>query len=76
MNVLPQAKLTGLGIGGASMEAELLDSQTGEQIGAIIEGRKGSQVSLAGLKEWGDAKAIMDDWAKGFRKRLDEAHDY
>ena len=74
MNVLPQTKMTGLGIGGASMEGELLDSQTGEQIGAVIQSQKGKRISLSGLKKWGDAKAVMDDWVKRFRKRLDEAH--
>jgi hypothetical protein len=76
MNVLPQTKMTGLGIGGASMEAELLDSQTGEQIGVVIQSQKGKRVSMSGLKKWGDAKAVMDDWAERFRKRLDEAHGY
>jgi hypothetical protein len=75
LNVLPQTKLTGLGLGGATMEAELLDSQSGEQIGAIVESHLGSRISLSGLSKWGDAKAVMDEWAKRFRKRLDEAHD-
>jgi hypothetical protein len=74
LNVLPQTKLTGLGLGGASMEAELLDSQTGEQIGAVIESDKGERLSFAGIKKWGDAKAIMDEWAEQFRRRLDETH--
>lgn len=75
-NVLPHTRLSGEGLGGASMEAELLDSQTGEQIGALIEGQKGSRFSFASLEKWGDAKAVMDDWAKRFRERLDEAHGY
>ena len=57
-----------------SMEGEVIDSQTGEQIGAVIQTQKGSRLSLAGVKKWGDAKAVMDEWAKRFRKRLDEAH--
>jgi hypothetical protein len=76
LNVLPQTKLTGIGLGSASMEGEVLDSQTGEQIGALIESKKGSRVSLSGMKEWGDAQSVMDEWAKRFRKRLDEAHGY
>ncbi len=74
LNAIPQAKLTGAGLGGASMEAELLDSQTGEQIGAVVETQKGSRLSFAGLKTWGDSKAVMDGWAERFRKRLDEVH--
>ncbi len=76
LNVLPQTKLTGAGLGGASMEGEIIDSQTGKQIGAVIQSQKGKMISLEGLTEWGDAKAVMDDWAKRFRKRLDEAHGY
>jgi hypothetical protein len=68
--------MTGLGIGGASMEAEVIDSQTGEQIGAVIQSQKGKRISMSGLKKWGDAKAVMDDWVKRFRKLLDEAHGY
>ncbi len=76
LNVLPQTKLAGLGLGGASMEAELLDSQTGEQIGAVIQSQKGKRLSMAGVKKLGDAKAVMDEWARRFRRRLDEAHGY
>jgi hypothetical protein len=74
LNAIPQTKLTGVGLGGASMEGEVVDSETGEQIGAVIEGQKGKRLSMAGLSKWGDAKAVMDGWAKRFRKRLDEAH--
>ena len=75
-NVLPQTRLSGEALGGVSMEAEVLDSQTWEQIGALIESKKGSPVSLSGLKKWDDVKPVMDEWAKRFRKRLDEAHGY
>ena len=74
--VVPAAwQITGVGLGGASMEAELLDSLTGEQVGAVVQNQKGSRLSMSGTKEWGDAKAVMDEWAKRFRKRLDEVHD-
>jgi hypothetical protein len=75
-NVLPIGKAIGGGLGGASLEAELLDSQTGEQIGALVESQLGERLSLDGYSTWGDAKTIMDRWAKRFRERLDEAHGY
>ncbi len=75
-NILPISKVAGTGLGGASLEAELLDSQTGEQIGALVESQSGKRLSLAGYSTWGDAKAVMNRWAKRFRKRLDEAHGY
>ncbi|MHC4648447.1 MAG: DUF3313 domain-containing protein, partial [Planctomycetota bacterium] len=74
-NILPIGKVAGTGLGGASLEAELIDSQTGEQIGALVESQIGKRLSLDGYSTWGDAKAIMDRWAKQFRKRLDEAHN-
>ncbi len=74
LNVLPQTKMSGLGLGGASMEAEMVDSQTGRQIGAVVESQLGSRLSMAGISSWGDAKAVMDNWAKKLKKRLDDAH--
>jgi hypothetical protein len=67
-----QAKLIGAGIGGASMEAEIVDSMTGEQIGAVVESKMGTRMPFANLGEWDAAKQVMDDWAKRFKKRLDE----
>ncbi len=71
-SLLPQAKLIGAGIGGASMEAEVVDSMTGEQIGAVVESKMGTRIPFANLGEWDAAKQVMDDWAKRFKKRLDE----
>ncbi|MHC4497877.1 MAG: DUF3313 domain-containing protein [Planctomycetota bacterium] len=59
-------------LGGVSMEAELLDSQTGEQIAAVIESRQ-KGVPFYGYDPWSGSKAIMDDWAKRFYNRLEEA---
>ena len=70
----PQAKIFGVGIGGASMEAEIVDSMTGEQIGAVVESKKGSNIPFANLGEWDAARQVIDDWAKRFKKRLDEVH--
>ncbi len=66
----PQAKLLGVGIGGASMEAEVVDSMTGEQIGAVVESKKGSRIPFANLGEWDAAKQVINDWAKRLQKRL------
>lgn len=73
-NLMPITKIAGTGLGGASMEAELLDSQTGAQIAAVVETQSGNRLSFEGLSKWGDAEAVMKGWAKRFRKRLDEAH--
>jgi hypothetical protein len=69
-NILPQASLVGIGVGGASMEAEIVDSMTGEQIGAVVESQKGSRIPFSNLGEWTTAKKIMDDWGKRLQQRL------
>jgi hypothetical protein len=74
MNVLPQTKLIGMGLGGVAMEGEIVDTQSGRQLAALIESKLGERLSLDGLSDWGDAKAIIDGWAERLRVRLDEAH--
>lgn len=74
LNAIPQTKLAGAGLGGASMEGELLDSVTGEQIGAVVQSQVGKKLSLEGLSKWGDAEAVIDRWAEAFVERLDETH--
>jgi hypothetical protein len=71
LNVLPQASLFGAGVGGAAMEAEVVDSVTGKQIGAVVESRKGSRVPFSNLGDWGTAKGVMDHWAERLQKRLE-----
>lgn len=70
VNILPQASLLGAGLGGVSMEAEIIDSMTGEQIGAVVESQKGSRIPFSNLGEWTTAKKIMDDWGKRLQQRL------
>jgi len=74
LNIHPGSKLMGAGLGGVSLEAEIIDSETREQIAALVESQLGDRLSFAGLSSWGDAKAIMDDWAQRTRDRIDEAH--
>jgi hypothetical protein len=74
LNAIPQTKMTGVGLGQAAVEGEMVDSQTGKQIVAAIDSETGSRFSFAGLSKWGDVEAIMNDWAKRLRTRIDEAH--
>ena len=73
-SLLPTAKVVGAGIGGASMEAEIVDSMTGEQIGAVVESKQGSKMPFANLGKWDAAKQVVKDWGKRLQKRLEEAH--
>jgi hypothetical protein len=70
LNLIPHTKLTGVGLGRASMEAELVDSLTGEQIAATIRSQSGNRLALDGLSKWGDMKAVMDGWAKDLKANI------
>ncbi len=75
LNIHPGTKLSGAGLGGAGMEAELIDSVTGETIGSVIDFQKGSRLSLmAGLKWFGHAQAVMENWAEDLKKFIDKGH--
>jgi len=74
LNITIYTKITGAGLGGAAMEGEVVDSVTGEQIAAVIRWGSGSRVLRAGFTHTGDAKIVIDRWAKNLRQRIDEAH--
>ena len=75
LNIHPGTKLTGAGLGGAGMEAELVDSVTSRTIAAAIDNQKGSRLSfVAGLKWFGHAQAVMENWAEDLKKFIDQAH--
>ncbi len=74
LNISIYTKITGAGLGGASMEGEIVDSMTGEQIGAAIRWGSGSRILRAGFTHTGDAKIVMNRWAKDLRDRIDGAH--
>ncbi len=63
-----------LDMGGAAMEAEFLDSVTGESLGAVIDERRGAPVDVGdmidGFTTWGHAKSALDDWAELLRESL------
>jgi len=74
LNISIYTKITGAGLGGAAMEGEMVDSMTGEQIAAASRWGSGSRILRAGFTHTGDAKILMDRWAKDLRKSIDEAH--
>ena len=62
-------------VGQASLEAELLDSQTNERVAAVIDRRAGARHNvLEGMHRWGHAKDAFELWAKRLRLWLDEVH--
>lgn len=60
------------GVGGASMEAEFLDSTTNERLAAAIDTFNGSKMS--GFTKLGSSKEAFEFWAKRLRVTLDRAH--
>jgi hypothetical protein len=60
------------GVGGASMEAEFLDSLTNERIAAAIDTKEGSK--LSGLTKFGSAKEAFEFWSGRLRIFLDNVH--
>jgi hypothetical protein len=75
LNLHPATKVTGAGAGGASMEGEVIDSVTGEQLGAVVQSGKGNQFELDTFSELDDVKDVIDRWAKAAAKRLKELRE-
>ncbi len=78
-NIHPATKLLGLGMGGASIEAEALDSITGERIFAVVDKRSGKPNLLPSADEFdelGHAKEAIKHWVERFVSRVDKAHGY
>ncbi|MEE8303502.1 MAG: DUF3313 domain-containing protein [Candidatus Tectomicrobia bacterium] len=76
-NIHPAMKLSGIGLGGAAMEAELVDSASGERLAAVVDSRSGGRLGVtAGIKKFGHAEQVMEHWAERFVKRLDKIHGY
>ncbi|PWB77596.1 MAG: hypothetical protein C3F08_09715 [Candidatus Methylomirabilota bacterium] len=76
-NIHPATKLTGIGLGGAAMEGEMVDSVSGERLGAAVDSESGARLGItAGLQTYGHAKQVIDRWAARFVTRLDALHGY
>jgi hypothetical protein len=53
-----------LDLGGAAIEAEFLDSMTGQRLAAMTERKKGSVTNLkGGFTELGHARSALKEWA-------------
>jgi len=69
-DILPIRKSVGdtyMLIGVLDMEAELLDSQSGERLAAIVD----SQSRSSKVTSFGEADEVFGTWARRFRARLD-----
>lgn len=75
LNLHPGSKLSGAGTGGASMEGEIIDSITGEQLAGVIVAGQGSQFELDHFNALDDVEDVIDGWAKTLAGRLDAMRD-
>jgi hypothetical protein len=67
--------------GQTAMEAEILDSMSGERIAAVVDDGKGDEklkLQLSemtkGMTKWGDVKKTFEFWAERLRTWLDRMH--
>lgn len=78
VSVLEQA-VTGKGafVGDAGIEAELLDSQTGERLAAGVDRRAGRKATAEfdKFEKWHAAKNCFDYWAQRLKTRLKEERE-
>lgn len=62
-----------VGMGGASFEAEILDSQTNDLLAAAIDAKTGKKYKVTkNFTKWAQVKSICDEWAGNLGKRLDK----
>jgi hypothetical protein len=60
-----------LDLGGAAIEAEFIDSLSGERLAAMVERKKGSPTDLkGGYTELGHANIALREWAVELKQAL------
>ena len=61
------------GIGGAAIEAEFVDTATGERILGVVDARQGKPLKYTkGLSRWGHTKEVFDGWKDLLMKTLED----
>jgi hypothetical protein len=69
--VHPGIRMTGAGTGGASVEGEIIESKTGEQLAAWVATNNANRFDLTAFSTVADIKNIIDRWAAEAATRLD-----
>ena len=68
--------LSGLGTGGATIEAEFVDSLSQKIVLSVVSTRKGNRAKyFHGLSKWGHTKGVVHGWAQLLIDSLNEFHD-
>ena len=58
-------------LGGAAMEAEIIDAMTGEQLAAVVDRLEGSAAFRDAPSEWRAVEGAFIEWANGLLDYLD-----
>jgi len=58
-------------LGGAAMEAEIIDAMTGEQLAAVVDRKEGSAAFQDAPREWRAVEGAFIEWANGLLDYLD-----
>ncbi|MEN8181878.1 MAG: DUF3313 domain-containing protein [Myxococcota bacterium] len=58
--------------GWATVEAELVDSESGERKLGVVA-RRDVSAPISSLSKWGDVEKLLDQWARNLRLELDSA---
>ena len=70
-NIHPLTRATGAGRGGAAMEVEITDSETGKVIGMGTRRATGEFFEGSGMGDLADIKSAIDRWAVDADERFD-----
>jgi len=79
--LIPAAKVSGSALSTVAMEAEIVDSRTGDQLGGFVEthvgrGRYRRLRYIYGMTRPSDIKYSIDKWSVDLRKSIDLAQGY
>ncbi len=75
LNLHPGSLVLGGGLGGATMEVDLIDSMTGRRVAAVMATSKGKRYNyVAGMSKWGHTNAVLEDWARILAERIEKSH--
>lgn len=72
MKLHPGMRLSGAGTGGAAMEAEVVDSVTGEQLAAAVQSSFGTQLDITAFSTVADVNNAVDKLVDQAGRRFDE----
>jgi hypothetical protein len=75
LNIHPATKITGIGLGGVSVEAMLTDPATHRVLFATAFSRDAAKRVGSGLTKWDDAYSVVREWAQDLAASWSVTHN-